>query len=245
MSNLIQQPGCFKLAKAAGFSDKDAEVAAAIALAETLTFSAGTQYADFDKVGDISLVTAVWGPSYGGWQIRSQVAERGRGTIRDALWLPVPEHNALAAFSIFKGAGYKFTPWSTFTSGAYLGYMQRAIYNDVPKIPAGSYLVTGGDTLSKIGIATKFPWQLIAAINRIPGSAYTIFPGQVILLPDWPYTVKSGDNLALITKTYSEVTLERMAEYNRPTLPDPNKLSVGQVLKIPRYTSWDGKTLVL
>ena len=64
-------------------------------------------------------------------------AERGKSTYRDALWLPNPEHNALAAFSIFKAAGYKFTPWSTFTSGAYLGYMQRAIYNDGAEDPAG------------------------------------------------------------------------------------------------------------
>jgi LysM repeat protein len=244
MTRLISQTGCFELAKAAGFSNANAEIAAAIAMAETNSFSGGKAYADFDKVGDISLVTAVWGPSYGGWQVRSLVAERGKGTFRDALWLPIPENNAAAAYSIWKTAGERFTPWSTFTSKAYLGFMQAARYNPVPVVPPGTYLVSGGDTLSKIGLTTKYPWQLIAAVNRVK-SPYTIYPGQTILLPDWPYTVRTGDTLTQIAKEYSEVTPQRLAEYNHETLPDVNRLFIGQLLKIPRYTSWDGRTLVL
>lgn len=241
--NLKTQAQVFTLAKGAGFDDKNAEIAAAIAMAETLTYSAGVQYADFGKVGDISLMDATWGASYGGWQIRSLKAKTGTGDIRDALRLTDSAFNAKAAFAIYQQAGNKFTPWSTFTSGAYLGYMQAPKYNPKPSIPAGSYLVTGGDTLSGIAKKTGFSsWQLIAAINNLR-YPYTIYPGQVILLPDFPYTVKSGDTLSGIASTYAEVTVQRIAEYN--SITDPNKLSVGQALKIPRYTSWDGKTLVL
>jgi nucleoid-associated protein YgaU len=240
--NLKTQADVQVLALANGFTDAQAEIAAAIAMAETLTYKDGKQYADFDKVGDLSLVDAKWGPSYGGWQIRSLKTQSGTGQYRDGTRLPEPSFNAKSAFQIFKEAGSKFTPWSTFTSGAYLGYMQHAKLNPIPQIPAGSYMVTGGDTLSTIGRRTGFEWQLIAAINSIK-SPYTIFPGQVILLPDWPYRVQAGDTLSSIATKYSEVTWQRIAEYNQ--LADPNKLSVGQTLKIPRYTSWDGKTLVV
>lgn len=239
--NLKTQADCFNLAKSAGFDSQNAEIAAAIAMAEALTFKDGRQYSDFDMVGDLSLVDATWGPSYGGWQIRSLKAELNTGLHRDGARLPEPSFNAMSAYWVWKIAGSKFTPWSTFTSGAYLGFMQHAVYNPVPTIPPGAYLVTGGDTLSAIGTRTGFPWQLIAALNNIV-SPYTIFPGQVILLPDWPYRVVSGDTLSSIAKKYSSVTWQRIAEYNK--LPDPNRLSIGQTLKIPRYTSWDGKVLV-
>jgi LysM repeat protein len=101
-------------------------------------------------------------------------------------------------------------------------------------------MVVGGDTLSGIGKKTGFEWRLIAAINNLK-SPYTIYPGQIILLPDFPYKVQSGDTLSKIAETYAEVSWQRIAEYNK--LVDPNKLSVGQELKIPRYDSWDGTTL--
>jgi nucleoid-associated protein YgaU len=242
---LLTQSQSFTLAKSAGFTDKDAEVAAAISLAETLTYQAGVQYADFSKVGDLSLVDKTWGPSYGGWQIRSLLADTGKNTIRDALRLDEPNWNAKAAYEIWKEGTFK--RWSTYTSGAYLGYMQHAKYNPQPSIPKGSYLVTGGDSLTLIAQAGRngqknYPWLLIAKINNIPDPGYTIFPGQVILLPDWPYMVQSGDSLTKIATNYAKVTFMRIADYNG--LYDPNKLSVGQRLWIPRYTSWDGKTLV-
>src|SRR6478735_259984 len=174
--NLKTQADCFALAKSAGFDDKNAEIAAAIAMTEALTFTDGKQYSDFDMVGDLSLQDEKWGPSYGGWQVRSLKAESGTGSHRDGTRLPEPTFNAMAAYWVWKNAGGKFTPWSTFTSGAYLGFMQKAVYNPVPTLPPGAYRITGGDTLSVIGSRTGFPWALIAAINHIK-SPYTIFPG--------------------------------------------------------------------
>lgn len=246
MANLYTQTQVFNLAKSVGFDNVNAEIAAAVAMAETLTYKDGKQYADFDKIGDTTLVNSTWGPSYGAWQIRSLVADYNTGRVRDAARLPDPTFNAKSALAIFKGSGWK--AWSTYTSGAYKGFLQKAVYNPVPTVPPGTYMVTGGDTLSKIAYNTKpegvdvpWSWQLIAAINGLK-YPYTIFPGQVILLPDWVYTVKSGDYLSKIAAEQSEVTWQRIAEYNK--LANANSLSVGQKLRIPRYSSWDGVTLV-
>lgn len=241
MTNLRTQSQAFLLAKNAGFDNAGAEIAAAIAMAETLTYSGGVQYCDFDAVGDTSLVNSTWGPSYGAWQVRSLLIDYNTGRLRDATRLPDPTFNAKAAYTIYKNAGNSFTPWSTYTSGAYKGFMLKATYNPKPVLPPGSYMVTGGDTLSGIGSKTGYSWRLIAAINNLK-SPYTIYPGQVILLPDYPYKVVSGDTLSKIAETYSEVTWQRIAEYN--LLENPNLLSIGQELDIPRYTSWDGVTLV-
>lgn len=244
---LLTKAQTFTLARDAGFDDKNAEIAAAIALAESLTYQAGVQYADFGRVGDQTLVDKTWGCSYGGWQVRALNADQGRGTFRDAVRLPEPAWNAFAAYTIWRQAGGSFKPWSTYVGGAYLGYMQGAKYNPQPAIPPGCYLVTGGDSLSLISQADTnsqkdYSWRLIAAVNSIPAPSYTIFPGQVLKLPDWSYKVQSGDNLIKIAATYSNVTWQRIAEYNQ--LSDPNRLSIDQRLWIPRYTSWDGKTLV-
>lgn len=241
MTNLRTQKQTFDLAKAAGFDNANAEIAAAIAMAETNTIKDGHAYCDFDAVGDESLVTSTWGPSYGAWQVRSLNAQKGTGQYRDALRLPDPAFNASSAHTIWKNAGGSFTPWSTFTSGAYKAYLQTAVYNPPTTLPAGTYMVVGGDSLSKIGSKTGYEWRLIAALNNLV-SPYTIYIGNVLILPDWNYTVKSGDYLSKIANEQAEVTWQRIAEYNK--LADPNKLVVGQVLKIPRYTSWDGTTLV-
>lgn len=242
MANLRTQSQVFDLAKAAGFDNKSAEIAAAIAMAETLTFKDGKQYADFDAIGDTTLVNSTWGPSYGAWQIRSLIADNTTGRLRDATQLADPAFNAKAAYQIYKNAGNSFRPWSTYTSGAYQGYMQKAVYNPKPVIPAGSYMVTGGDSLSVIGSKTGFSWRLIAALNNIK-SPYTIFPGQVILLPDFPHKVVAGDTLSKLADSIAEVKWERIAEYNNITRRPPT-LYIGTTIKIPRYTSWDGVTLV-
>jgi nucleoid-associated protein YgaU len=49
------------------------------------------------------------------------------------------------------------------------------------------------------------------------------------------YTVKRGDTLSAIAKTYYKDVSKypRIFEANRPMLGDPNKISPGQVLRIP------------
>lgn len=105
-------------ARGAGLTDSAAvATATAIALAE----SGGRT----DAVGDLTLVTATWGPSVGLWQIRSVVTERGRRTSRDYDALFDPAHNARAMVEISSG-GTNWTPWSVYKSGVYSKYAQAA-----------------------------------------------------------------------------------------------------------------------
>jgi len=116
--------------------------------------------------------------------------------------------------------------------------------SDYPKPPAlanGSYTVISGDTLSGIGTKTGKDWKQIAAMNGI-SSPYTIYPGQVLLLPgsgtntipptmnNGTYTVKAGDTLSGIAAKFGTSWQSLQAINN---LPDPNKIYPGQVLKVP------------
>lgn len=230
VTNLYTQKQVTKLADDNGFSTAASKYAGAIAMCETLTFINGKQFCDFDLVGDQNLANSTWGYSYSAWQIRSLRADKGTGQGRDEDMLKDPAYAARMAFSIYKGAGYKWTAWSTYNSGAYLGFMGS---DPVAAVPAGSYRVTGGDTLTKIALKTGgYRWQDIALANHIP-SPYVIYPGQVLLLPDFPHTVVRGESLTSIATRYgSNLTVQHLADYNHTTLT--SILSIGQVLNIPR-----------
>jgi LysM repeat protein len=228
--NYMTQAQVTALADANGFSSAAAKIAGAIAMTETLTFLNGKQYCDFAQVGDKNLANDVWGYSYSAWQIRSLRADKGTGSFRDEDALQASyAFAARAAFDIYKNAGYKWTPWSTYNSGAYLGFLL-----DTPEaqVPAGSYRVTGGDTLTRIGNKTGYAWRDIAAVNRIK-DPYVIYPGQVLLLPDFPHTVVYRETLTSIAAKYgNDLTAQKLADYNDIAID--SKLLVGTVLKVPR-----------
>ena len=119
------------------------------------------------------------------------------------------------------------------------------------------YTVKEGDTLGKIAkryFGNEAYYEYIAKYNDIK-DANTIFPGQVIKIPDtWiyqpenkvpectydyvadnTYTVQKGDTLYCIVRVQYGLTnqeaVDKLATYNN--LSDPNRLSVGQVLLIP------------
>ncbi len=75
--------------------------------------------------GDLGLQTAKWGPSLGFAQIRSLWADYGTGRDRDPTRLTDPAFNAHAAWDISRG-GADFRPWSTWTSGRFRDYLDRA-----------------------------------------------------------------------------------------------------------------------
>lgn len=223
------------LARAAGFTVATAEIMAAIAMAETPVIRDGKQFCDFGAVGDLHLVNATYGPSYGAWQIRSVLAQSGTGTYRDPLRLQglSPEFNAEAAYAVWRQQGFK--AWSTFNSGAHLGYMLKAEHNPRPTLPPGSYMVTGGDSLSKIGTATGYPWRDLAALNRIAAPRYIINPGLVLLLPEFPYTVRAGDTLSSIAAAVGQdITWLELWSHNKSAVPNPDRISTGQKLMVPR-----------
>lgn len=98
-----------KLAISAGFNSKDADIASAIAIAE----SGGNPNAH--KGPDAK------DDSYGLWQINYLGALRADRTKRygPPEGLYDPAKNAKAAFDIYRRAGYTFRDWSTFKNGDY------------------------------------------------------------------------------------------------------------------------------
>jgi Lysozyme like domain len=94
----------------AGFSGPDLQVAVAVALAE----SSGNTGA----VGDL-LITP--GGSIGLWQINLKAHPE-----YTAAQLTDPQANANAAYAIYSAAGSTFSPWSTYTNGAYSAYIVTA-----------------------------------------------------------------------------------------------------------------------
>jgi LysM repeat protein len=213
------------MAVRAGFTTSESRIAAAIAFCEAPYSANGKQYADCDLVGDQALANATWGNSYGFFQIRSLRADYGKGTARDQLALTDPVFNCWAALQIKNTQGW--TAWSTYNSGAYKAYLQ-----DIYPPPPGVYVVVYGDSLSRIATKVgKGTWGDWARVNGIR-SPYTIFIGEKLLHPWIEHTVVSGETLSGIVSTYgSGVTVARVATFN--SISDPNKISVGQVIKIP------------
>jgi LysM repeat protein len=103
----------------------------------------------------------------------------------------------------------------------------------------GTYVVQEGD-LGLSVIAAKFgvPWQLIAQANNIPGPAYTIHVGDVLVIPALPqpsdgsqtYVVKPGDSITKIA-TQLNVDPTDLADFNN--LVDWNSIHPGDILYVP------------
>ncbi len=106
------------------------------------------------------------------------------------------------------------------------------------------YTVVSGDSLWSI--AQKYPgvtWQEIARCNQIV-APYTIYPGQVLCIPQpvptnrcicpkqADYTVVSGDSLWSIAQKYPQVTWQEIARCNQ--IVAPYTIYPGQVLCIPQ-----------
>ena len=106
--------------------------------------------------------------------------------------------------------------------------------------PSGqlTYTVKPGDALSLIGEKFGIPWQLIADANNIQGPAYSIFPGQVLIIPTQAvatagadfYFVQSGDTITSIAEQFN-ITPTALADFNN--IADWNTIQVGQRLAIP------------
>lgn len=175
MSKIKTQAETEALCRQAGFSATNARIAAAIAMCEAPAIVDGRICVDFGAVGDLNLQTDVWGPSYGGFQIRSLKEQTGTGGWRDAEALVRPLFNAKAARHIKRVQGWK--AWSTYQSGMYKAYLQ-----DLFPPPPFTYVVVAGDTLSGIGIKLGIDWRRIAELNHI-GAPYPIYIGQNLKLP--------------------------------------------------------------
>ena len=98
----------------AGFTFDDLTVAVAVALAES---SGDSQAYNPETAAD----TPAGRGSFGLWQIYRKAHPEF-----DSWDLMQPQQNANAAFQVYSDAGFKFTPWSTFNSGAYISRMSEA-----------------------------------------------------------------------------------------------------------------------
>lgn len=103
---------------AAGFSP---------AAATTMTAIAGAESGYDDRaVGDVGLENSTWGPSVGLFQIRTLKSQTGSGSARDIAALQGSDiAQAHAAYDISRG-GTDFTPWTTYTTGAYQRFLAGA-----------------------------------------------------------------------------------------------------------------------
>lgn len=118
-----------------------------------------------------------------------------------------------------------------------------AVPNPTPSSPApiysgATYTVVSNDSLSVIGQKLGIDWHGIAALNGL-NPPYTIYPGQVLHLTaaaapapqsGGTYTVVANDTLSGIAKRYG-TNWQTLQALNG--LPDPNKINVGQVLRVP------------
>ncbi len=103
--------------------------------------------------------------------------------------------------------------------------------------------VQKGDTLSGISLRIYGVYHLynmiFGANQPMIKDADEIFPGQVLRIPPAPafvtHTVKRGETLSRIAKywTGDAGNYKQIFEANRDQLSDPDKIEVGQVLKIP------------
>jgi hypothetical protein len=131
----------------AGGSSATAGIAAAIAMAE----SSGENVIQQDQ----PYATTGWGL----WQITPGNSEPSIGTDNELL---NPQTNAKAAVAKWKAAGESFQPWTTFTSGKYLSFLQG-------NVPASS---TGATTTAASGLpGFSFPSEITSFFSD--ASAFT------------------------------------------------------------------------
>ena len=112
-------------------------------------------------------------------------------------------------------------------------------------IPTTTYTVKAGDTLTKIAKAHGMTLQQLLSANKIM-NPNLIKIGQVLKIPaksnattqpaptipkSVSYTVKKGDTLYAIAKSY-KVTVQQLVAANK--LTNANSIAIGQVLTIPR-----------
>lgn len=120
------------VARQAGFTGYDLTLAVAVCLAE----SGGRTEAMHRNTNGST--------DFGLWQINSVHAD----LLKNADWAN-RNTNAAMAFSVFKDAKYKWTPWSTFNSGAYRDHLGAAV-TAVASAQGSWVVITSGGTLSDI-----------------------------------------------------------------------------------------------
>ena len=101
-------------------------------------------------------------------------------------------------------------------------------------IPLQIYVVHPGDTLYRIARRFEIPMEELVYVNQLQAPG-VLSVGQALLLPDpRTHTVKQGESLYTIGKQY-RISLKALIEAN-PQLQDPDRLRVGQKIRLPTDT---------
>ncbi|HVN15073.1 MAG TPA: GH25 family lysozyme [Anaerolineales bacterium] len=103
-----------------------------------------------------------------------------------------------------------------------------------PSTQPTMYTVKSGDTFDSIAQANKITLSQLTAANLqlIPAGTQLNIPAMAAPVSSGvTYTIKAGDNLTAIATKYG-VTLDALIKLNNIT--NPNSISVGQVLQIPK-----------
>ena len=151
--------------------------------------------------------------SYGLFQInmygRLRDERAKRYNLRSMSNLFEPVRNAEIAYDIFKQAGMRFTPWSTYTSGSYLRFIPRAeaaIKNPDDRLP------TIGDSLGG-ALENVVPSPLQDFEKLLPRIGY--FVGGVLVLlvalvlfggQNAGKVVRAAPGIGKVAKTVRKVT---------------------------------------
>lgn len=142
------------LAQQAGFTGQNADIAAAIAEAE----SGGNVAAYNPETG--AGAAPGWG-SYGLWQIFRTAHPQYSPTQLDT-----PAYNAQAAYQVYQAAGDSFSPWSTYHSGAYQQYLSQLTGSSgAPLPPASGGSSGGGVTGTPLAGSVLSPTDWVSAIQ--------------------------------------------------------------------------------
>lgn len=155
--SILSIPQILQYASNAGFSGSDLATAAAVALAETNP--PGNSEGPYNP--ELKAGAAPGQGSYGLFQIYLTAHPQFDPTqlTQD------PQYNASAAYAVYSAAGASFRPWTTYTSGKYLGFLpnvQAAISASSPApapatdgtmAPDGTVIDgTTSDQISTVGI---------------------------------------------------------------------------------------------
>lgn len=155
VTSTLTRPQIAAAVRSAGFPENQVATAVAIALAESGGRASAVNQSNRNGSSD-----------YGLFQINSVHKDLlARYDWRD------PNQNAIMAYEIYKGAGYKWTPWAAFNSGSYRkfysdsGLGDASAKIDVPietpsvATPSTTYPVTASGFLGYAG-TTAF-WQRV------------------------------------------------------------------------------------
>lgn len=142
------------IAKQAGFPDTEAPTAAAVALAES-SGNAGASHVNSNGTVD-----------YGLWEINSV----HRALLAGKNWRD-PLVNAQMAYQVWHDAGGKWSPWSTFKSGAYTKYLNGNVAG------AGVGASIGGGSSAPVESSGLDPFAgVTASLNNI-GTSFQAVSG--------------------------------------------------------------------